>query len=301
MTAARLREILAGPDLLHLPGVYDAVSARLAVRAGIRGAHLSGAVASAVELGLPDLGFVHAADIVRVARRVVPTLDGLPLLADADTGYGSALQAQATARAYAAVGIAGLHLEDQVAPKRCGHLAGKQVVDVAEAAARVRAAVESGTGPDRIVVVARTDALSVEGIASVVERCVAFTEAGADALFVESAGVDELARVVDGVARATGGCPPLVVNRSEAGGTQPPLDTEALERLGVRVVIHPVSALLAAARAQAAVYAAVARTGEAGEVPRLGWEELTGLLGLSDLLTREQRYSVDVHPAGDPS
>ncbi len=285
----RLRSLLAGPDLVHLPGVYDAVSARLAARAGVVGAHLSGAVASAVALGLPDLGFVHAADIVRVAQSVVPALDGLPLLADADTGYGNALQARATARSYAAAGIAGLHLEDQVAPKRCGHLAGKQVVDVAEAAARVRAAVESDSG---IVVVARTDALGVEGVASATERCVAFTEAGADAVFVEGAGTPDLARVAEGVTRATGACPPLVVNRSEAAGSEPPLDQDALRELGVRVVIHPVSALLAAAHAQASVYAAIAATGDAGgAAARLGWTDLTDLVGLPDLLTLEQRYA----------
>lgn len=285
----RLRSLLAGPDLVHLPGVYDAVSARLAARAGVAGAHLSGAVVSAVALGLPDLGFVHAADIVRVAQSVVPALDGLPLLADADTGYGNALQARATARSYAAAGIAGLHLEDQVAPKRCGHLAGKQVVDVAEAASRVRAAAEAGSG---IVVVARTDALGVEGVASVTERCVAFAEAGADAVFVEGAGAPDLARVVEGVTRATGACPPLVVNRSEAAGNEPPLDQDALRELGVRVVIHPVSALLAAARAQASVYAAIAATGDAGgAAERLGWTDLTDLVGLPDLLTLEQRYA----------
>ncbi|KQW53705.1 hypothetical protein ASC77_05425 [Nocardioides sp. Root1257] len=298
MTAPdRLRALLTGPDLVHLPGVYDAVSARLAARAGVAGTHLSGAVASAVALGLPDLGFVHATDIVRVAQSVVPALDGLPLLADADTGYGNALQARATARAYAAAGIAGLHLEDQVAPKRCGHLAGKAVVDVAEAAARVRAAVDASHEIEQgLVVVARTDALGVEGVASATERCVAYAEAGADAVFVEGAGLPDLAQVVEGVTRAVGSCPPLVVNRSEAAGDEPPLDLAALRELGVRVVIHPVSALLAAARAQAAVYAAIAAGGGAAPVDRLGWDDLTTLVGLPDLLTLEQRYA-----AGEPA
>lgn len=286
----RLREILAGPDLVHFPGVYDAVGARLAARAGVVGAHLSGAVASAVQLGLPDLGFVHAADIVRVAQAVVPALDGLPLLADADTGYGNALQARATARSYAAAGIAGLHLEDQVAPKRCGHLAGKSVVDVEEAVARVRAAVEAQSG---IVVVARTDALSVEGIGSATERCAGFAEAGADAVFVEGAELSDLSTIRNGVGVT---CPPLVFNRSEAAGHEPAPDWAALQELGVRVVIHPVSALLAAARAQQAVYAAVAANGDAGSVDRLGWDDLTTLVGLPDLLTLEQRYA-----AGDAS
>lgn len=288
-SAQRFREILAGPDLVQFPGVHDAVTARLAARAGVVGAHLSGAVASAVQLGLPDLGYVHATDIVRVAQSVVPALDGLPLLADADTGYGNALQARATARAYAAAGIAGLHLEDQVAPKRCGHLAGKQVVDVDEAVARVRAMVEAEA---EIVVVARTDALGVEGIGSAIERCAGFAEAGADAVFVEGAGIDDIAAV----AQAVTSCPPMVFNRSEAAGTGAAPDWSALQDLGVRVVIHPVSALLAAAQAQAAVYAAVAAHGDAGQVARLGWSELTELLGLPDLLTLEQRYA-----AGDAS
>ncbi|WP_243057067.1 oxaloacetate decarboxylase [Nocardioides sp. SR21] len=294
MSSQRFREILAGPDLVHFPGVYDAVSARLAARAGVVGAHLSGAVASAVQLGLPDLGYVHATDIVRVAQTVVPALDGLPLLADADTGYGNALQARATARAYAAAGIGGLHLEDQVAPKRCGHLAGKQVIDVDEAVARVRAMVEArpGDGDSGIVVVARTDALSVEGIGSAIERCAGFAEAGADAVFVEGADVEDIARVVEAVEN----CPPMVFNRSEAAGNGAAPDWTALQDLGVRVVIHPVSALLAAAQAQAAVYAAVAAHGDAGQTARMGWGELTELLGLPDLLTLEQRYA-----AGDPS
>jgi methylisocitrate lyase len=120
----------------------------------------------------------------------------------------------------------------------------------------------------------------------------AFTAAGADAVFVEGAGTPDLARVVEGVTRATGACPPLVVNRSEAAGDEPPLDQDALRELGVRVVIHPVSALLAAAHAQASVYAAIAATGDAGgAAERLGWTDLTDLVGLPDLLTLEQRYA----------
>ncbi len=176
-TADDLRALLRGDSLVHLPGAYDAVSARLAARAGAQALHLSGATVSAVELGVPDLGFVHGSDIARRAA-VVASASGLPVLADADTGYGNALQARQTTVDYAAAGVAGLHLEDQVAPKRCGHLGGKAVVDLDEAAARVRAAVDAGTG---LVVVARTDALSVLGADAVVERCRAFADAGVDA------------------------------------------------------------------------------------------------------------------------
>ncbi len=288
----RLRALLAGPDVVALPGVYDAVTARLAARAGARGVCLSGAVASAVALGLPDLGFVHGTDIATRASQVTGALDGLPVLADADTGYGNALQVRHTTRTYAAAGLAGLHLEDQVAPKRCGHLGGKSVVDVPEAAGRVRAAVEAGTG---LVIVARTDALSVEGIESVVERCLAFVEAGADALFIEGGDAAALSRVRDEVVAAHGRSLPFLHNRSEAGGPVEggPTDEE-LRELGVRLVIHPVSALLAAARATAAVYEAIIGTGHAGATDRMGWSELTDLIGLPEQLRLEAQYATPV-------
>ncbi|MFC6151074.1 MULTISPECIES: isocitrate lyase/PEP mutase family protein [Mumia] len=281
----RLRALLAGDDVVHLPGVYDAVTARLAVRAGAQAACLSGAVASAVGLGLPDLGFVHGSQIADRARQVVPSLDGVPLLADADTGYGNALQARRTVLDYAAAGIAGLHLEDQVSPKRCGHMSGKAVVDPAEAASRVRAVVEAGSD---LVVVARTDALSVEGVDSVIERARAFVEVGADAVFVEGAGLADLARV----RAALGEGVPFLANRSEAGGavSDGPSDAE-YAALGVRLVIHPVSAMLAAAAAVKDVYSTIMRDGHAGTTPRMSWDELTELLGLGDQLSLEQRYA----------
>jgi methylisocitrate lyase len=287
-TAARLRRLLAGDDLVHLPGAYDAVTARLAADSGARAVCLSGATVSAVELGLPDLGFVHGTDIARRAASMVAALDGVPLLADADTGYGNALQARHTTIAYAAAGVAGLHLEDQVAPKRCGHMAGKDVVDVAEAAARVRAVVDAGTG---LVVVARTDALSVRGLDEVVMRSLAFAEAGADAVFPEGAGPAELRVVRDALADA--GRPlPLVWNCSEAAG---PLETlpspDELAAAGVRAVIHPVSALLAAAAAAREVYARIAEHGSAAGTHRLTWADLTGQVGLPQMQEIEIEYA----------
>lgn len=286
--SARLRDLLAGPDLVPLPGVYDAVTALLAARSGARALCLSGAATSAVALGLPDLGHVHGTDIAARAGELAAVLDGLPVLADADTGYGSALQVRRTTRLYAAAGLAGLHLEDQVAPKRCGHLAGKAVLDVAEAAGKVRAAVEAGTG---LVVVARTDALSVEGLDSVVARALAFAAAGADAVFVEGADLAAQAAVADALA-AAGRPLPLVHNRSEAGGPVNGGASDAeLAAVGVRLVIHPVSALLAAARAAGEVYAAIARDGHAAATPRLEWAGLTELLGLPEQLGLDERYA----------
>ncbi|WP_205304906.1 isocitrate lyase/PEP mutase family protein [Nocardioides sp. 616] len=286
-----MRELLGGQTLVRLPGVYDAVSAALAVEAGADAVCLSGATVSAVDLGMPDLGFVHGTDIARRAVALLPSLGSVPLLADADTGYGNVLQARQTTRAYAAAGIAGLHLEDQVSPKRCGHLAGKAVVGVAEAAARVRAAVDSGTD---LVIVARTDALSVEGLDSVVSRCLAFADAGADAVFVEGAGVAVLGEV-DAALQAHGRRLPQVYNRSEAGGpVQAGPSDEELAGVGVRLVIHPVSAVLAAALAVRRTMTAILSAGHAGVVDRMPWSELTDLVGLPGLLEDEQCYAAPV-------
>ncbi|WP_206515999.1 isocitrate lyase/PEP mutase family protein [Nocardioides pantholopis] len=290
----RLRALLAGDDLVHLPGVHDAVSARLARRSGARAVHLSGAAVSISELGVPDLGFVHGTDIARRAALVAASLDGVPVLADADTGYGNALQARHTALGYAAAGAAGLHLEDQASPKRCGHLAGKAVIGRAEAVQKVRATVDAGTA---LVVVARTDALSVEGLGSVVERCVAFADVGADAVFPEGAALADLEQVRAAL-DAAGHRLPLVWNRSEAAG---PVDSgpspAQLAEVGVRAVIHPVSALLAAARAMERVYAAIAESGSAAGTERWEWSALTGLVGQPELLDEELQYAV----AEDPS
>lgn len=289
MTSAdRLRALLNGAEVVRLPGVYDAVSARLAAEAGAQAVCLSGATVSAVDLGLPDFGFVHGTDIARRAAALLPALGEVPLLADADTGYGNALQARRTTQAYAATGIAGLHLEDQVAPKRCGHLGGKEVVGVDEAASRIQAAVEADTG---LVIVARTDALSVLGRDAVIERCRAFAAAGADAVFVEGAGIDDL-EAVSAALVADGRPLPQMYNRSEAGG---PIDAgpddQRLAQAGVRLVIHPVSAILAAAEALRQTMTAIVGTGHAGAVNRMAWTDLTDLVGLPELLQDELRYA----------
>lgn len=283
MTASALRAILASDRVTHVPGVYDPVTAALAVAAGHRAVHLSGAAVSAIMLGRPDLGFVHGTQIADRASTLVPALGDIPLIADADTGYGNPLHAVWTALAYARAGISGLHLEDQVSPKRCGHLAGKEIIDIGEAAAKITALADQAPN---IVVIARTDAYSVRGLDETIVRCRAYAEAGADAVFPE--GVDTLDELTQ-VHRALPGVP-LVINRSEAGGSRPVLSDADLAEVGVRLVLHPVAALLAAMRAASLTYRAIADGGTAEPVDRMPWAAFTALVGQDEALDLDARY-----------
>jgi methylisocitrate lyase len=310
VAAQRLRAVLRRREAVRVHGVWDPVTAALAARAGHRVVHLSGAVTSAVELGLPDLGYVHGTHLAARAAALMPMLGGIPLLADADTGYGNSLQAVWTAQRYAAAGIAGLHIEDQVQPKRCGHLGGKELAELNVAAAKVRAIAEAGTG---IVVIARTDAYSVAGLDEALRRAEAYLAAGADAVFPE--GVTDPAQL----ARFNG--MPLVINLSEAaasaaeaytaggqagearaGSGQPGqargaggqavgvagagASDEVLSRAGVRLVLQPTTAFLAALAAAQAVY-----EGRAHGVPAMKWPEFTGLIGQPEALALDERYA----------
>jgi len=281
--AARLRATLAEPGVVQAPGVFDAVTARLATRVGFSALHLSGAVTSAVALGLPDLGYLHGTDVAELARRIALSTD-VPVIADADTGYGNALHARRTVEQYARVGLAGLHIEDQVSPKRCGHMAGKQVIESDEAVQKVRAAVEADTG---LVIIARTDALSVLGLPEAIARVTAYAEAGADLVFVEGAADEETLSLVHAAIPEVG----LVVNISEADPRLRPLPLDVLATYGVRIALYPVAPLLAAAAATQRAYAAIADEGSASSVERITWDELTDLLDLPELLDLEQRYS----------
>ncbi|MBB5873353.1 methylisocitrate lyase [Allocatelliglobosispora scoriae] len=278
-----LRALLHAATVTHLPGVYDPPTAALAVAAGHRAAHLSGAACAALDLGLPDLGYVHGTHLADRAARIVPALRGVPLLADADTGYGDALQAVWTARRYAAAGVSGLHLEDQVQPKRCGHLAGKELAAPAVAARKIRAIVAEV--PD-LVVVARTDAYSVTGLRDAIDRAASYVEAGAHAVFLE--GVGDPAELAEAHAALPG--VPLVLNRSEAGSAVPATDAE-LHAAGVRLVLHPVAPLLAALHAARDAYAAIAAHGTAATVTRLPWSDFTSLVGQDEALELDARFA----------
>ncbi len=239
--AARLRSLLGQPGLLQVPGCFDAFSARLIEGAGYPAAYLSGFGVSATALGLPDLGLISFAELADRARAVASCLR-IPLIADADTGFGGPLSVHRTVRAYTRAGVAAVQLEDQVAPKRCGHTAGKEVVPLGEMLEKLRAATDARAEGD-ILVVARTDARAVLGFEAALERCQAFARAGADLVFCEAPETEEeLARIPREVPA------PCLVNLVE-GGRTPVLPRARLEALGYKVAIYPVTLLFAAARA----------------------------------------------------
>lgn len=256
-------------------GCHDALTARLAEAAGFPAVHLSGALVSAASLGLPDLGFVGGTDMLDALGRVVAGT-ALPVIADADTGYGDPPQVAETVRRYERAGAAALHLEDQVQPKRCGHQPGVRLVDLPVAVARLRAAVAARR---RLVVIARTDALRPAGPAEMLRRVAAYAAAGADAIMVEGAVDAATVRDVRDAARGL----PLVVNCSAAGPPGDPLDV--LGKAGARLVLYPVTAALAGAAATRDAYRAILRDGRAPD-PAMTWTELNDLLGLPGLAAR---------------
>jgi 2,3-dimethylmalate lyase len=274
---ARLRELLAGDGPVVAPGAYDALSAQLVEAAGFPAVYMTGFGATASLIGRPDVGLLTMTEMVQTARRICSAV-GVPVIADADTGYGNALNVIRTVREYEAAGVAGIHLEDQVAPKRCGHLDGKQVIPAETMVDRVRAAVAARSDDD-FVLIARTDARAVEGVDAAVERARRYRDAGADVLFVEALQSDA---EIEAVARALTGVP-LLFNWAE-GGKTPPTSLDRLRELGFKLVICPISTLLAATRAIREVLARIAADG----TPISAVEDLPSFREFVDLVGLEE-------------
>lgn len=269
-----------------MPGCSDALGARLIEQAGFEAAYMTGFGTSAALLAAPDLGLVTGAEMVDNARRIV-TSTTLPVIADADTGYGNALNVAHTVRAYERAGVAAVQLEDQVMPKRCGHLADKQVVPIGEMVGKVRAAVDARS---ELLVVARTDARAPEGVDAAIERAHAYVAAGADVLFVEALqSVEEFERVG---AEQFG--VPLVYNWVEGGRSPSPTADEVAE-LGYTVLLLPISLLLAATQAMQATLAQIAERGTTspGAFGHDPFRAFTDTIGLAAALDDARRFDTD--------
>ncbi len=249
----RLRQAADAERPLQVVGTVNAYSALLAARSGFRAIYLSGAGVANASFGLPDLGITSLNDVCEDARRIAGATE-LPLLVDADTGWGAAFSIARTTRELSRAGAAGMHLEDQVQAKRCGHRPGKALVSAEEMADRIRAAVDARHDAS-FVIMARTDAHAVEGQRAAIERAAAYVEAGADMIFAEALGT------LDEYREFTRALPiPVLANITEYGRT-PLYTTAELAAAGVRLVLYPLSAFRAMSRAAQDVYAAIRRDG----------------------------------------
>ena len=238
----RLRDLLAGGRLIPMPCCGDALGATLIEQAGFPLTFMSGFSAAAHRLGGPDTGLMSYAEVLDQGRNITDAV-GIPVIGDGDTGYGNPLNLQRTLRGFAKAGFAAIMLEDQVAPKRCGHTAGKAVVDREEALDRVRAAVEARDAGAEIMILARTDARALLGLGEAIERANRFRELGADMLFVEApASVDEMAAICREA-------PGIHLANMLEGGKTPILPPSELEALGYRIAAYPLTLLAAAMQA----------------------------------------------------
>jgi methylisocitrate lyase len=282
--AQQIRDLVAD-DTVLMPGVYDALSARIASRVGFDIVFISGYSVSAARLGEPDFGFLTQTEMADAARSVC-RVSTAPVIVDADTGYGNALNVMRTVRDLQDAGAAGVFLEDQVWPKKCGHMAGKRVVPAQEHASKIAAAV-AARGERDLFVVARTDARQPLGLEAAIERCLAYKEAGADALFVEAPqSIEELERIAEALPA------PLVANMIEHGVT-PHLSRVELRELGFQLIVCPLAALFSAALAMQTVLAELREKGTTAAVvdTMLAFEEFNELVELEARYADEARFA----------
>jgi 2-methylisocitrate lyase-like PEP mutase family enzyme len=261
----RLRELLARPEPLVAPGAYDALSARLVEQAGFDVVYMTGFGTTASLAGRPDVGLLTGTEMVDNARRIAAAVD-VPVIADADTGYGNAINVVRTVQAYEQAGVAGIHLEDQVMPKKCGHMSGKAVIPADEMAGKIRAA--------------------VEGLSAAIDRGRAYADAGADVLFVEApTSEDDIARVAEELR----GVAPLVFNWAE-GGRTPPIPLARIAELGFALVLFPIGTLLAATAGIRRLLASLRDHGVPAVDDLPTFDGFTDLIGLPEIRELEARF-----------
>ncbi|HXG51888.1 MAG TPA: isocitrate lyase/PEP mutase family protein [candidate division Zixibacteria bacterium] len=280
----QIRKLIAEKGQLVMPGVYDALSAKIAERSGFEVIFITGYSLSATLLGQPDFGLLTQTEVIAAATRIC-SVTRVPVIVDADTGYGNAINVIRTVEELIRAGAAGMFLEDQVWPKRCGHMRGKQVIPVDEQLRKLRAAVDARKGSD-FYIVARTDARQALGLEEAIARGRAFKECGADAVFIEAPLTrEEMAEIA---ARVPG---PLVANMIERGDT-PIMEAAELRRLGFALVVWPLAPLFAAARALTDVYATLRSSGStAAVIDRLmPFDEFNAIVGLKEKYEQDEKY-----------
>ena len=284
---AQLRQLLARDGLVIAPGAYDGVSARLVEQAGFDTVYMTGYGTVASLLGVPDVGLATMSEMVDQARRMVAAV-GVPVIADADTGYGNPINVTRTVQEYERAGIAALHIEDQTWPKRCGNMEGKQVIPLEDMVQKVRAAVGARRDPD-LLIIARTDARDPNGIEDAIQRGRAYAGAGADVIFVEG---PRSTVEIEAVGRALASETLLLFNAS-ASGKVPPVPFQRLCDWGFKLVILPTHTLYVAARAVGEYLLGLktAPDSTAGSERMLGFDAFNALVGLGEISRLEQEFA----------
>ncbi len=284
----RLRELLARNEPTLAPGAFDALSARVVEAASFDAVYMTGFGSTASLLGQPDVGLLTEHEMMENARRMAQAVN-IPLIADADTGYGNPLNVIRAVRDYERAGVAALHIEDQVSPKKCGHMDRKHVISRDDMIAKVRAA-HDARSENGVLIIARTDARAMEGLDAALDRAEAYRDAGADLLFIEAPqSVDE----IEAVASRLQGTP-LLFNWAE-GGKTPPVGLAELAEMGFKLIIFPISLLLAATQAMQGAAAAIRTDGTPiNLVPSLpSFQQFTDFIGLPEVKNIERRYGVE--------
>lgn len=281
----RLQELLQKPDILVLPGVYDALTAKIAAEVGFEALVMGGYSIAASRLGQPDVGYLSMTEMTQALKGIVDATE-LPVFADGDTGYGNALSVRRTMQEYERAGAAAVLFEDQVWPKRCGHMAGKQVIEAAEHARKLRAAVDARTDSD-FLLIARTDARAVNGLDDAIERGKLYLANGAEALFIEAPqNIGEL----ETIARAFPDTV-LIANMIE-GGRTPNLTAKDLENIGFKIVFWPCSALYVITQAFKEAMTVLHETGttKGYEDKMMHFSDFNRFIGLESYMELEKRY-----------
>ncbi len=284
-TTTRLRELIRAPEILVAPGAFSPLPALLIQQAGFDAVYMTGYGTVANLLGQPDVGMVTMSEMVSNVRNIAARV-AIPLIADADTGYGNALNVQRTVREYERAGAAGLHIEDQQWPKKCGHMEGKRLIPAEEMVGKIRAALDARQDPD-FAIIARTDANIVLGFEETIRRAEMYARAGADLIFVDSpTSREELAQIPKRIPA------PVMANMTE-GGRTPTLSNRELQELGFALVIWPVSSVWTATKAIQTLCQELREQGTtAGMADQmLSFQEFNELIGLPEVYDRETRYS----------
>ncbi|MEH2301648.1 MAG: oxaloacetate decarboxylase [Nostoc sp.] len=283
-SSQKLRQLLTCPEIIVIPGVYDCLGAKLVEQTGFEVVATSGFGIAASTLGLPDYGFVTATEMLYSVGRIAQSVN-IPLIADLDTGYGNALNVVRTIKDAVQLGVAGVLLEDQEWPKKCGHFEGKRVISQAEHVGKIRAAVEA-RGDSSLVIIARTDVRAPLGLEEAIARGRAYIAAGADILFVEAPqSIEELKAIAAAFPDV-----PLVANIVE-GGKTPEVSVAELQQLGFKIVFFPLTALLAVTKVMTACFLHLKEQGTTTELPDLvSFQDIQELVGVPEYLQIEQKF-----------